>query len=295
MENNHHRVHKDHTENVYCLVDSGNGRKLERFGPFLISRPAGQALWLPKLSVEQWDKADATLISEGEKQWIKRTGLPKQWEATVSGIRFCIKPTDFGHLGLFPEQCDFWNWISEQLTQGHEKPVRLLNLFAYSGGATLAAARAGAQVCHLDASKGMVAWAKENAALNGLQNAPIRWIVDDVSKFLGREQRRGSRYDAIVLDPPTFGRGSQGEVFKIEEQIIPLLKNCRELLSERPRFVLLSCHTPGMTPTVLAHLLDQTMAGCGGVIDSGEMLLTGRSPDVLSLPSGSYARWCCER
>lgn len=270
---------------TYHLVDSGNGHKLERFGPYLIARPAGQALWQPSLSMEEWDQADATLMREGEKQWIHRSKMPPDWHTVVSGIRFRIQLTDFGHLGLFPEQAPFWRWIFEA------KPKRLLNLFAYSGGVTVAAARAGAEVCHLDASKGMVAWAKENAALNGLQKAPIRWIVDDVSKFLRREQRRGNRYDAIVLDPPTFGRGSQGEVFKIEEQIVPLLHACRELLTAQPRFVLLTCHTPGVTSTVLMHLLSQAMQGCGGRVDAGEMLLSGLSPNVLTLPSGFYARW----
>jgi 23S rRNA (cytosine1962-C5)-methyltransferase len=271
---------------TYALVDSGNGRKLERFGPFLIARPASQALWLPTLPPEVWEQADATLIREGEKQWIKRSTLPLQWQVTLSDIQFLIRLTDFGHLGLFPEQRNFWHWIAEQ------RPASVLNLFAYSGGSTLAATKAGAQVCHLDASKGMVAWAKENAALNGLEKAPIRWIVDDVTKFLAREKRRGNRYDAIVLDPPTFGRGSQGEVFKIEEQIVPLLRSCRELLSDRPQFVLLTCHTPGITPTVLTHLLSQVLQGCGGHVEAGEMTLTGAS-DVLSLPSGAYARWRC--
>lgn len=279
------------SQDSYTLIDSGNGRKLERFGPYLVSRPASQALWLPKLSTDAWQKAHASLTREGERLWNKRPDLPDSWQAEVSGVTFLLKPTDFGHLGIFPEQRPLWRWLSGAVTKSKRKPVHLLNLFAYSGGATLAAAHAGAEVCHLDASKGMVAWARENAALNGLDKAPIRWIVDDVSKFLAREARRGTRYDAIVLDPPTFGRGSRGEVFKIEEQIIPLLQHCRALLSEDPLFVLLSCHTPGMTATVLRHLLSQTMEGYAGAIDSGEMVLTGQSSDVLSLPSGSFARW----
>lgn len=279
------------SQDSYTLIDSGNGRKLERFGPYLVSRPASQALWLPKLPTDAWQKAHASLTREGERLWNKRPDLPDSWQAEVSGVTFLLKPTDFGHLGIFPEQRPLWRWLSGAVAQSKRKPVHLLNLFAYSGGATLAAAHAGAKVCHLDASKGMVAWARENAALNGLDKAPIRWIVDDVSKFLAREARRGTRYDAIVLDPPTFGRGSRGEVFKIEEQIIPLLQHCRALLSDDPLFVLLSCHTPGMTPTVLHHLLSQAMEGYGDAIDSGEMVLTGQSSDVLPLPSGSFARW----
>lgn len=281
------------TNHSYALVDSGNGRKLERFGRFLIARPAGQALWLPTLPQEEWEKADASLTREEEKQWIKSRDLPFQWQVEVSGIRFIVRPTDFGHLGIFPEQRTFWTWIQESLTRHQGESLQLLNLFAYSGGVTLAAAKAGAQVCHLDASKGMVSWAKENAQLNNLQDAPIRWIVDDVLKFVNREIRRERRYDALVLDPPTFGRGSQGEVFKIEEQLFPLLQKCSELLSPRPRFVLLSCHTPGLTATVLHHLLAQMMRNRSGKIDAGEMFLTGDSPTVLSVPSGAYARWSC--
>lgn len=275
----------------YSLIDSGDGRKLERFGSYLIARPAGQALWKPQQPPEVWRRADATLTREGERQWTKRPGLPESWHADAAGIKFLIKPTDFGHLGLFPEQRPFWQWIKQEVKKQAPEPVRLLNLFAYSGGTTLAAAQAGAHVCHLDASKGMVAWARENASLNGLEKAPIRWIVDDVNKFLTRELRRGNQYDCLVLDPPTFGRGSQGEVFKIEEEINTLLEKCRKILSPQPLFVLLSCHTPGLTPTVLHHLLEQAMHGCGGVFDAGEMLLTGDSPDVLSVPSGSYVRW----
>jgi len=168
--------------------------------------------------------------------------------------------------------------------------VQVLNLFAYSGGSTLAAAKAGAHVCHLDASKGMVSWARENAALNDLTSAPIRWIVEDVGKFLQREMRRGKRYDAIILDPPSFGRGSKGEIFKIDDQIQGLLKNCRDLLSDKPLFILFSCHTPGYTPIVMENLLSQMMPDIKGSIDSGEMALSG-SRDVFNLPSGTFARW----
>ena len=274
----------------YTLIDSGLGRKLEQFGPYLIDRPASQALWQPSLEAAVWKAADAALIREGERQWVRQRQLPDDWTVEIAHLKFLLKPTDFGHLGIFPEQRLFWAWIQERLAKAPR--ARVLNLFAYSGGITLAAAKAGAEVCHLDASKGMVSWARENASLNGLEKAPIRWIVDDVSKFLEREIRRGQSYDAIVLDPPTFGRGSRGEVFKLEEKIIPLLESCRRLLSKRPLFLLLSCHTPGVTPTVLTHLLSQTLKGYSGAIDAGEMLLTG--PSALSLPSGAYARWSAD-
>lgn len=272
---------------TYTLLDSGKGYKLEQFGPYVISRPCSQAVWEPQLSQETWNQAHAFFSREGQNKWtFQKERLPEVWKIQVANVTFKISPTDFGHLGIFPEQKEFWNWIQKNVSKGK----RVLNLFAYSGGATLAAARGGAEVCHLDASKGMVAWARENAALSQLEQAPIRWIVDDVSKFLARELRRGSRYDAIILDPPSFGRGSHGEVFKIEEEIIPLLKSCRDLLTDKPAFVLFSCHTPGFTPIVMDHLLKQALHGMSGKIDTGEMVLEG-GKGVFPVPSGTFARW----
>jgi 23S rRNA (cytosine1962-C5)-methyltransferase len=218
-----------------------------------------------------------------DDKWVLHKKLPKSWTTVHGGIEFQIAPTDFGHLGLFPEHADLWQWMRSLIT----KKSRVLNLFAYSGGVTLAAAQEGAEVCHLDASKGMVDWARENAALNNLQKAPIRWIVDDALKFLRRELKRESFYDGIILDPPTFGRGSQGEVFKIERDIIPLLELCRSLLTKKPLFVIFSCHTPGFTPLCMSHLISQTMPK--GQIEVGEMSL--HSVDALSIPSGSFAKW----
>ncbi|WP_068471167.1 class I SAM-dependent methyltransferase [Candidatus Protochlamydia phocaeensis] len=276
----------------YALIDSGEGRKLERFGPYLLSRPCSQAVWKPQLSMQEWNKADAFFSREQENKWTWLKRLPEKWQIEVAEIIFKISPTDFGHLGIFPEQRDFWEWIQTTLkpfASSKQKP-RVLNLFAYSGGSTLAAAKAGAAVCHLDASKGMVAWARENAALNQLEQAPIRWIVEDVKKFLARELKRGSRYDAIILDPPTFGRGAKGELFKIEDEIVPLLNDCRKLLSDQPLFVLFSCHTPGFSPLVMQHLLNQAMEGMKGHIEVGEMILTGHN-GAFDVPSGTYARW----
>lgn len=277
----------------YSLIDSGKGRKLEKFGPYLIARPCAQAVWQPLLSDAEWNRADAQFTREPDNRWIKKNTLKEVWQTEASGLLFKISPTDFGHLGLFPEQKPFWEWIQKKVSEAKKRnsqPVRVLNLFAYSGGSTLAAAKAGAHVCHLDASKGMVAWARENATLNTLQEAPIRWIVDDVNKFLTRELRRGSRYEGIILDPPSFGRGSQGEIFKIEEEIQPLLKKCRELLSERPEFILFSCHTPGFTPIAMEHLLKQALSNLSGTLDTGEMVLSGE-PGILDVPSGTFARW----
>ncbi len=274
---------------TYELLDSGSGYKLEKFGNYVLQRPASQAVWQPSLKEDVWQRADGCFTREPVNRWTKQN-FPREWVIEVSGVKFKIASTDFGHLGIFPEQEEFWSWLQPVLQKRKQmtgEAPQVLNLFAYSGGVTLAAAKAGAKVCHLDASKGMVSWARENAALNNLQEAPIRWIVDDVLKFLKREIRRGQQYDAIILDPPTFGRGSQGEVFKIEEAIIELLQDCSSLLSNNPLFLMLSCHTPGFSPTVLENLLGQILPK--GNVVSGEMVLRGKQ--ALPLPSGCFARW----
>lgn len=267
----------------YALLDSGNELKLERFGEFVLARPCSQAVWKPVLEKRQWEQADGAFSREPANTWKMARKLPSSWVVEWGGVRFKVSPTDFGHMGIFPEHALLWKWMAGKISKG----TKVLNLFAYSGGATLAAALAGAEICHLDASKAIVAWARENAALNGLEKAPIRWIVDDVLKFLKREIRRGVRYDGIILDPPTFGRGNQGEIFKIERDLNTILEHCRELLSPSPKFMILSSHTPGYTPLVMQHLMRQTMAGIGGTIESGEMII----PGPLELPSGTYARW----
>lgn len=265
----------------YQLIDSGKGRKLEQFGPFRLSRPSAQALWMPHSS--SWKEVSASFTREPDGVWELYETIPSDWKIEVENIRFKLSLTDFGHLGIFPEQAPFWRWIREKVERAQE-PLRVLNLFAYSGGSTMAAALGGASVCHLDASKKMVTWARENAALNGLENAPVRWIVDDVTKFLRREVKRGMIYDALILDPPSFGRGAQGEVFKIEKHLPEVLELCGQLLTPKPAFVLLSCHSPGFTPTTLRYLLEEMDKG--GKIDQGEMFLEGEKP----LPSGIYAR-----
>ncbi len=265
------------------LIDSGEGRKLERYGDHLISRPCSQAVWKPQTKL--WKSAKATFARTEGNRWEGRHSLPETWVVEVAGLKFKISPTDFGHLGVFPEHQEAWGWMSEKIGSAG-RDISFLNLFAYSGGATLAAAKAGAKVCHLDASKGMVSWARENAALNGLEAAPVRWIVDDVTTFLEREIRRGRHYDAILLDPPTYGRGSKGEVFKIEQDLPQLLSLCGKLLSKQPLFLFLSCHTPGFTPLVLQHLIEDAV-GSRGKFHGGELLLPGDRP----VPSGCYARW----
>ena len=268
----------------YELLDSGDGRKLERFGPVTLSRPCAQAVWAPALPREAWTAADATFDREDGNRWSGRSRLPPQWTIRIDGTRFRLSSTDFGHLGIFPEQRTQWAWLRRTARKGD----RVLNLFAYSGGSSLAPALAGAAVTHLDASRGMVDWAAANARLNGLST--IRWMVDDAHKFLRREARRGSRYDGIVLDPPSYGRGASGETYVFERDLGTTLSLCRAVLSETPRFLLLSAHTPGCTARVLANVLTQATAGLGDAVESGEMLLEGE-PGVLPLPSGAWARW----
>lgn len=277
----------------YALLDSGNGQKLERFGDFLLIRPCAQAVWHPTLPEEEWEKAHAFFEREKGNRWIERTPLPSEWKVTLDGITFKLKKTEFGHLGIFPEHASHWKWIRERLLS--LPSARVLNLFAYSGGTTLAAAAAGAQVCHVDAAHGMIAWARENALLSGLDKAPIRWIVDDVRKFLSREVNRKAQYEGIILDPPSFGRGKSGEVFKIERDLLKILMQCREILSDRPSFVLFSCHTPGYTPLVMEQLLQEYFSG--GRIEAGEMVLSplpwkGKKP--FFLPCGTFVRWSYE-
>lgn len=277
-------------ETGYQLLDSGSESKLERVGPYLLVRPSPQAFWSPDLPEKEWSNADAVYIrsSTGGGSWDFKKRLPERWEIEYRGFKFIIKPTGFGHLGIFPEHGDSWDWIEERIRRA-KGPVNLLNMFAYTGGATLAAARAGANVCHLDASKGVVDWAKENAALSNLGDRPVRWIVDDVVKFVQKEIRRDKKYDAIILDPPSFGRGAKGEVWKIEDDLLKLLHDCRQVLSDNPLFILLSCHSPGFSPLVLQNLLAEMMKDRPGVLSCGEMVI--REETGRLLPSGAYARW----
>ncbi len=268
--------------NIYQLIDSGDGLKFERFGEYTLIRPCPQALWRKK-HPEKWNSADAEFSRETKNGWAYRRKLPKEWVCEIEGVRLKIAPTDFGHIGVFPEHACLWNDLRALARGGDPK---ILNLFAYSGAATLAFAQEGAHMCHLDALKGMVDWARENASLNNLEKAPIRWIVDDALKFLRKEGRREAAYDGIILDPPTFGRGSKGEVFKIENDLIPLLELCKAILSKRPRFVALSCHTTGVTPICLQHVCSQIFPNAE--IVAGEMTL--QTEGAFSIPSGSFVK-----
>ncbi len=274
----------------YELLDSGNGKKLERYGDVILDRPCAQAVWEPQRS-SLWQNSTARFDRVGGLNWQGRGSLPSAWNVEIAGVVMKLSATDFGHIGVFPETRALWKWIRSTLTEQQIKkgrPLKFLNLFAYSGGATLAAAQSGAQCCHLDASKGMVEWARENAKLNDLGEAPIRWIVDDVIKFLRREVKRGNRYDGILLDPPSFGRGKKGELYKIEDALMTTLDLVNQVVSEDPAFVILTSHTPGFSPIVLSNLLRQYHNT--GTFEYGEMLLTGKS-EVNDLPNGNWARW----
>lgn len=271
----------------YELLDSGDGRKFERFGKISLVRPCSQALWRPSLAAAEWGRATASFDRLEGNNWHGRANLPKEWTIETAGIRFKLGGTDFGHLGIFPEQRAQWVWIRETVASSvaARRVPKVLNLFAYSGGSTLAAALGGAEVCHLDASRGMVEWARANAALNGLSEHPIRWITDDAHKFMKRELRRGRKYDAIILDPPTFGRGAGGEMYKIERDLKETLALVKDLLSDTPLFVLFSSHTPGLSAQVAENILAQLFPKAR--LESGEMLLEGRG---LGCPSGIYCR-----
>jgi 23S rRNA (cytosine1962-C5)-methyltransferase len=278
----------------YELIDSGNEMRLERIGPHVISRQSAQALWRPSLSSDEWDEelsAGHYRHDQGPGRWDMKKPVPDTWQIAFNEIRLKIKLTPFGHIGLFGEQQCQWPWITDQL-KGLKKP-RVMNLFAYTGGATLAAACGGGHVTHVDAVKGIVGWARENAQLSGLADANVRWIVDDALKYCRREQRRGSQYEALILDPPTFGRGPQGTVWKIEKHLVELLEVGEQLLSDNPRFVLLTAHTPGVTAAVLRNILGPLVRSRGGALQSGDMIQTSRQGDNV-LPSGVYCRWEAE-
>ncbi|TLD72081.1 hypothetical protein FEM03_04970 [Phragmitibacter flavus] len=281
------------SNNDYELLDSGGFQKLERFGTCVLARPCAQAVWRKQLPESRWREATAMFHREGGNQWKGREKLPATWVIEVDGIKFQLSSTDFGHLGIFAEQRDQWKRIRtlcEAYRKKHGRAARVINLFAYSGGSTLAPALAGAEVCHVDASKGMVEWARKNAALNGLDDRPVRWIVDDVNKFLEREIRRERAYDLVILDPPSYGRGAKGEVFKIENDLPVLLNTIGRLMSDQPLGVLMSCHTPELTPISLHHLMKQEFNRGADEFEMGEMQLRG-AEGVLPVPSGSYCWW----
>lgn len=276
----------------YEVLDTGDGDKLERWGTYILRRPDPQIIWPVANETGLWKKADGHYFrsSSGGGNWKMNPSLPERWTISYEDLSFHIKPTNFKHTGLFPEQAVNWSWMMNKIRSAN-RPIRVLNLFAYSGGATVAAAKAGAEVCHVDAAKGMVQWAKENAQLSGLESAPIRYITDDVFKFVQREQRRGRQYDAIIMDPPSYGRGPQGETWKLEDSLFPFLQTCTTILSDTPLFLLINSYTTGLSPSVLHNLLHMTMkAKYGGQINCGEIGLP-ITASGLHLPCGILGRW----
>lgn len=279
----------------YELIDASQGEKLERWGDVVLVRPDPQIVWTthPKDKSALWKSADAQYnrSTTGGGKWQNFKKLPESWTVNYKGLTFGIKPMGFKHTGLFPEQATNWDWFSEIIKSSKRDSVNVLNLFAYTGGATMAASSAGAKVCHVDASKGMVAWAKENAALSGLKDRPIRYIVDDVKKFVEREIRRGNKYDGIIMDPPSYGRGPGGEIWKIENELFDLINTCLEVLSDDPLFFLVNSYTTGLSGSVMENIYKLTICkkfgGCINVDEVGLPITNGG----LLLPCGYSARW----
>ena len=275
----------------YELLDASDGERLERWGRYILRRPDPQIIWRGAQKHPAWKNADAVYkrSSQGGGGWT-RNRLPDRWEIGYGKLRFALKPMGFKHTGLFPEQAANWDWFSEKIA-GAGRKIRVLNLFAYTGGATVAAAAAGASVVHVDASRGMVAQAKENAALSGLGDAPIRYIVDDCKKFVEREIRRGNRYEAVIMDPPSYGRGPSGEVWKIEDSVDELIGLAAQLLSDKPLFFLVNSYTTGLSPMAMEYILGmKIVTRHGGSLAAGELGLPVTATG-LQIPCGASARW----
>ena len=274
----------------YEVIDTSAGEKLERWGKYILVRPDPQVIWETEHKAPEWKQKNGHYhrSNKGGGNW-EFFDLPQQWDISYGELTFHLKPFSFKHTGLFPEQAVNWDWAGNLIRKA-KRPVKVLNLFAYTGGATVACAKAGAAVTHVDASKGMVTWAKENAAASGLSEAPIRYLVDDCVKFVEREIRRGNTYDAIIMDPPSYGRGPKGEIWKIEEKIHPLVKLCTKVLTKEPLFFLINSYTTGLQPAVLSYLLGLEMKSrYGGMITADEIGLPVRNG--LVLPCGASGRW----
>lgn len=274
----------------YEVIDCSAGEKLERWGDYILVRPDPQVIWDTPKTIKTWKNLNGHYhrSSKGGGEW-EFFDLPEQWSIRYKSLTFNLKPFSFKHTGLFPEQAVNWDWFSDKIRSA-KRPVKVLNLFAYTGGATLAAAAAGASVTHVDASKGMVTWAKENAASSGLSDAPIRWIVDDCVKFVEREIRRGNHYDAIIMDPPSYGRGPKGEIWKIEDSVFPLIKLCAQLLTDKPLFFLVNSYTTGLQPAVLRYMIATALEKYDGTVTADEIGLPVSS-NGLVLPCGASGRF----
>lgn len=280
----------------YEVLDTAGGEKLERWGDYILVRPDPQVIWDSNKQNPGWKKMNGHYhrSSKGGGEW-EFFDLPKEWEIHYKDLTFRLKPFSFKHTGLFPEQAANWDWfsslISDALAKEPDRQIKVLNLFAYTGGATLAAANAGAHVTHVDASKGMVTWAKENAVASGLSEKPIRWLVDDCVKFVEREIRRGNKYDAIIMDPPSYGRGPKGEIWKIEDSIYPFVQLTSQILADKPLFFLINSYTTGLQPAVLSYMINLAIVNkFGGSVDASEIGLPV-TDTCLVLPCGASGRW----
>lgn len=275
----------------YEILDMANGEKLEKWGNIILVRPDPQIIWKEKSFPEKWEKVNATYHrSKTGGAWEYKSNLPKSWQIQYKELTFNIKPMGFKHTGLFPEQASNWDWMMDKIRKSN-RTIKVLNLFAYTGGASVACLAAGASVCHVDSSKGMVAWAKENVISSGLEKKPIRYLVDDVVKFVNREIRRGNTYDAIIMDPPSYGRGANGEVWQFEENIYELIKLCQKVLSNNPLFFLINSYTTGISSTVLENMLRLTVnKEYKGKVTAGEVGLPMKDSNLI-LPCGIYGRW----
>lgn len=278
----------------YELIDTSNGERLERWGDIILIRPDPQIIWNTPKRSPLWKKAHARYhrSNTGGGHWEELRKMPQVWKIKYDAINFQIKMMGFKHTGVFPEQAVNWDFTMNKIKNAKRK-VKVLNLFAYTGGATLACANAGAEVCHVDASKGMVSWARENAVISGMSERPIRWIVDDCIKFVQREQRRGNKYDGIIMDPPSYGRGPGGEIWKLEEQLFSLVEDCKKILSDDALFFILNSYTTGLSPSVMQYLLGTTIqTEKGGMVSADEIGLPVTSTGLV-LPCGSTAIWQC--
>jgi 23S rRNA (cytosine1962-C5)-methyltransferase len=278
--------------NDYELLDSGGGQKLERFGPYIFSRPEPQAVWRPALPEKKWQKVDARFITANEENgghFQIQTQVPSRWQMQYKNLKFWAGITQSRHLGIFPEQATHWDWITNQVKDSHSS-IKVLNLFGYTGLATLAAARAGAQVTHIDASKRVIAWGRDNQSLSDLQDRPIRWIVDDALKFVQREKRRQSIYDGLVLDPPKFGRGPKGEVWEFYRLLPALLQECRQILSPQPLFIVLTAYAIQASSLTLYFAIEEMMKDVSGITAAGELATIEKSAGRI-ISNAIYARW----
>ena len=278
--------------NDYKILDMADGQKLEKWGEVVLSRPDSQIVWKNKSFPQKWNKINATYhrSKTGGGSWEYSKKIPSKWQIKYKNLTFNIKPRGFKHTGLFPEQAVNWDWMIDKIKR-EKREIKVLNLFAYTGGATVACLSAGASCCHVDSSKGMVQWAKENVTSSGLQEKPVRYIVDDVQKFVKREIRRDNKYDAIIMDPPSYGRGANGEVWKFEDNIYDLVELCKDVLSDNPLFFLINSYTTGISSTVLKNILNITIAKkYNGKVTSGEIGLPMEESDLI-LPCGIYGRW----